>query len=528
MYKWFLAWRYLHTKMIAVFGVAAVTLCVAMVLVVLSVMGGFLDTIRDRSKGLHGEVILDNGSLQGFPLYQEFIDSMYQEMPNVVEAATPVIYNYGLLRVPETTETTAARIWGVRLKEYVRVNDFARGLYYDHYYPGTTTLGKQRMPVAGFGPDGKIHLPEDLEKANAEWRSKSTDPKEVTDYDADPFTQTPFPSAQSYPGQRVFAAAPGPPRYEKPAYYGVILGCDLLFYRRADGKFDRHLARGADIVVALIPLSVTGNIGGEPPVKVPLRYTDDSRTGIYEIDSMHAYVDFDMLQQKLAMTPQERLDGTFTKARANQILVNLRDGVGLNEGKRLVREAWTKFLAANSAELDSNETMNVNQVEVFTWEDMQRAFIAAVEKEKVLVTFLFGIISMVAAVLVGCIFYMIVEKKTRDIGIIKALGGSSSGVAGLFITYAAAVGIVGAVLGITVGSLFVWNINDIQDLLAQLNPSLRIWSPDIYSFDRIPEVVKSLDAFWVGFLAVLASIVGSVVPAILAGRVWPVTALRYE
>jgi ABC-type lipoprotein release transport system permease subunit len=74
----------------------------------------------------------------------------------------------------------------------------------------------------------------------------------------------------------------------------------------------------------------------------------------------------------------------------------------------------------------------------------------------------------------------------------------------------------------------VWNINGIQDWLAQFNPQLRVWSPDVYSFDRIPEVVKQADAVWIAAIAVLSSMVGSLIPAIIAGRVWPVRALRYE
>jgi len=128
----------------------------------------------------------------------------------------------------------------------------------------------------------------------------------------------------------------------------------------------------------------------------------------------------------------------------------------------------------------------------------------------------------------GCIFYMIVEKKIRDIGILKAIGASGDGVAGLFIVYAGAIGVVGSLLGVLVGCMFVWNINAIQDYLASWNPSLRVWSPDVYSFDRIPEVVKSADAYWVMAVAVLSSMVGSLIPATIAGRVWPVKALRYE
>ena len=145
-----------------------------------------------------------------------------------------------------------------------------------------------------------------------------------------------------------------------------------------------------------------------------------------------------------------------------------------------------------------------------------------------LVTFLFALISMVAIVLLGCIFYMIVEKKTRDIGTLKALGASSGGVASIFLCYALVVGISGSILGTIVGSLFVWNINGIQDFWATLNPQLRVWSPEVYSFDKIPEVVKTADAVWVASIAVVSSIVGSLIPAALAGRVWPVQALRYE
>ena len=66
MYKWFLAWRYLHTKLIAFFGIASVMLCVAMVLVVMSVMGGFLDTIRARHTCAHRvDELLDICGRQG-------------------------------------------------------------------------------------------------------------------------------------------------------------------------------------------------------------------------------------------------------------------------------------------------------------------------------------------------------------------------------------------------------------------------------------------------------------------------------
>ena len=46
--------------------------------------------------------------------------------------------------------------------------------------------------------------------------------------------------------------------------------------------------------------------------------------------------------------------------------------------------------------------------------------------------------------------------------------------------------------------------------------------------DKIPEIVKTTDALWVASIAVVSSMVGSLIPAWVASRVWPVQALRYE
>lgn len=529
MYKWFFAWRYLNTKLIALFGIASVMLCVAMVLVVMSVMGGFLDTIRERSRGLLSEIVLDCGTAQGFPYYEEFQDYLKKELPQVVRISSPLIYTYGIFRVPQSTYTKPTRVAGIRLSQYVQANDFKAGLHYDKYYPGTTHLGKQRMPVAGIDKQGQIKLPQSYEDANDKWRKNETNAETIADFDRQPFGQAFLPDQGSMvPHERVYALGIDGPSMQQPERYGIIVGCDLLNVRRVDGNFDRRLARGADIALTLMPLSPSGNPTGEPPAKVPLRYADDSRTGIYEIDSMSVYVDFDMLQHKLAMDPQPTVDGGFTKPRASQLLIGVQPGVDINDARDLIKIAWSDFTISIASELTDYDMRAISFVEAYTWEDLQRSFISAVEKEKVLVTILFSLISMVAIVLIGCIFYMIVEKKIRDIGILKALGASNKGVASIFIAYAGAVGICGSILGIIIGCAFVWNINDIQDFLASLHPQLRVWSPDVYSFDKIPEVVKRADAIWVACIAILASMLGSIIPAYIAGKVWPVNALRYE
>ncbi len=530
MYKWFLAWRYLHTKLIAFFGVASVTLCVGMVLVVISVMGGFLDTVRMRSKGLTGEIVLEGGTYQGFPYYEEFAEYLLSQRGDVVRVCTPVVRTWAVFRVPATTWTKGVQVLGMRLDEYVRATDFGEGLHYERYYPGTTHLGEQAVPVAGFDNEkGTLMLPQPLREANARWRSRETDPERIAAYDELPYEVSEHPRVvSSFSAERVFAAAPGEPRFEGTPHPGIIPGVDILYPRNKDGTFARVLARGTRIALTVMPVTPSGNVTGEPPIRLAFRYADDSHTGVYEIDSKCAYVDFDVLQHALAMDVQETIDGDVIRPRVNQLAIGLQDGVDLNAAWEEVYQAWNAFRATLEPRITDEERQLLDFAGVYTWEDLQRQLIAAVEKEKVLVTILFGLISIVAIVLLGCIFYMIVEKKTRDIGVLKSLGASGKGVASLFVVYACVVGVVGAILGTILGCLFVWNINDIQDLLASLDPALRVWSPDVYSFDRIPEVVKTADAVWIGVIAVVSSMIGSLIPAFLAGRVWPVQALRYE
>jgi lipoprotein-releasing system permease protein len=271
-------------------------------------------------------------------------------------------------------------------------------------------------------------------------------------------------------------------------------------------------------------------------IKQPFRYTDDSRTGIYEIDSQHVYCDFDLLQKLLQMqeTPRVNADGEIigmAPARCAQIQIKLArplDEMSLQALTTRLEERYYSLADDPRFDLDLTDRQLIARIDAMTWQQTQAHLIGPVEKERILVTILFGIISLVAVALILCILYMIVLQKTRDIGIVKAIGGSSGGVAFIFVIYGAAVGIAGAVLGSILGCLVVWNINEIQDFLIRLNPSWRVWDLSVYSFDRIPSEVNPWDAVIVVVFAILASTLGSLGAAWRAGRMQPVEAIRHE
>jgi lipoprotein-releasing system permease protein len=169
----------------------------------------------------------------------------------------------------------------------------------------------------------------------------------------------------------------------------------------------------------------------------------------------------------------------------------------------------------------------IDPITVQTWEKRQADILSAVEHEKVLLVILFAIISIVAVFLIFCIFFMIVVEKTRDIGIIKSLGATGTGVALIFLGYGLTIGIVGAGLGLLFGYLIIHNINELHAWMAA-NMHIKIWDAKTYIFDTIPNTMETRDVVVIVTVAVLSSVLGALVPALRAARMNPVEALRWE
>ena len=97
MYKLHLILKYLRKRRIAWVSLIAVMLCTAMVLVVISVMGGWLRMFEENFHGLTGDVVISAKTLRGFGYYERMIAEV-EKLPEVA-AAVPVIQTYGLINI---------------------------------------------------------------------------------------------------------------------------------------------------------------------------------------------------------------------------------------------------------------------------------------------------------------------------------------------------------------------------------------------------------------------------------------------
>ena len=95
------------------------------------------------------------------------------------------------------------------------------------------------------------------------------------------------------------------------------------------------------------------------------------------------------------------------------------------------------------------EMPSPTRVPILTWDDRPNVaqFIGVVKKETALVLFIFGVVSLTAVFLVFAIFWSMVSEKTRDVGVLRAVGASRAGVMWLFLRYGLTLGVIGSLLG---------------------------------------------------------------------------------
>ncbi|HEV2295470.1 MAG TPA: FtsX-like permease family protein [Tepidisphaeraceae bacterium] len=471
MYKLHLILKYLRKRRIAWVSLIAVMLCTAMVLVVISVMGGWLRMFRESFHGLSGDVIVKGRSLTGFPHYEEVLAGIRQ-LPEV-EAAVPTIRTYGLIHIavdgdPKNAIRDGVQVLGIPINEMGKVNDFPKSTYRQYQ-------------------------------------------KHIEQGRAPPTTAPSFDLLDDVP----YEAIAGENARDWP---GMIVGVGVVGLKK---ERDGTMERPPQLYTSWASLTTMGVAADSPTVeagaKTVKRYwiVDDSRTQIWQYDSNTVYVDFNVLQKDLGMEPYEG-----EPARASDIQIKVKPGADLAAVKEKVQGI------VDSVTMRPDYPVG-HPVIVETWLEANKQWLGAVEKETALVTFLFGMISIVAIFLIFCIFYMIVVEKTKDIGIIKSVGATSTGVAGIFLGYGMAIGVVGGLMGLLVSYFIVKYINEIHTGMGEML-GLTIWDPEVYAFDTIPNTMDTETVIWIVGVAIVSSILGALVPAIRAARMNPVEALRWE
>ncbi len=455
MYKLHLIFKYLRKRRIAWVSLLAVTLCTAMVIVVLSVMGGWLRMFRASFHGLTGDVIVESRSLTGFPFYQQMLGDI-EKLPEV-EAAAPVIRTFGLINIRNVIRD-GVQVIGFPIDQIVKVNDF-----------GASLNRKKNHPSFSLYDDVPYEL---IPPANKDARKRP----------------------------------------------GMIVGAGVVGIRK-DGEGKLEVPPGLyEAWASLTLLGISGEGSGldvGDKEVTPYWIVDYSRTQVWQYDSKTVYVPFAQVQKDLHMDAFGE-----EPARTHDIQIKVKPGIDPAAAKIKIKAIVDRIVTEHDISFKY-------PIAVETWEESQAMWLGAIENEKSLMTFLFGLISIVAIFMIFCIFYMIVQEKTKDIGIVKSVGATNAGVAGIFLGYGFAIGLVGGGMGLGVGYLIVRYINELHTWMGRAL-GIVIWKPEVYAFDTIPNTINRTEVLVIVAVAVVSSVVGALVPATRAARMNPIEALRWE
>ncbi len=558
MYTLLLCWRYLRTRWIALASVISVTLGVATMIVVNAVMAGFAHEMQSRIHGILSDLVFESHSLSGFQDPDWHMEEIRRAAGDDVEGMTPTVAVPAMLnfQVRGQWVTRQVMLIGIDEKTHAAVSDFGRYLQhpdnrsqlsFDLREGGYDTIDSQtkgetqvatRPALEGAGwPHRRMRVERERLWRERQAQERGTEqagggsgdggsqssgadssgPVRPVDHQVDAVLaatnnapapeEALAPTAEAHPPTAPVdpfkAAKPEEGRtmdMAKEQFTGIVPGIGLASFRDASGV-DRFLVLPGDDVKITFPTAAT------PPKAVTDTFTivDFYESKMSEYDSNFVFVPIGQLERMRGMIDPQTGVGS-----VNSIQIRLRPGADLDAVRDRLRSAFPPDMYA-----------------VSSWKDKQGPLLSAVDMEMAVLNILLFMIVAVAGFGILAIFFMIVVEKTRDIGILKSLGASSAGIAGIFLGYGLFLGLLGAGAGLALGLGITWNINRIR-VLVEWCTGERVFDPSIYYFFRIPTIVDPATIAWIIAGAVGIAVAASVLPALRAARLHPVEALRHD
>jgi lipoprotein-releasing system permease protein len=153
------------------------------------------------------------------------------------------------------------------------------------------------------------------------------------------------------------------------------------------------------------------------------------------------------------------------------------------------------------------------------WQEQNRSLFQALKLEKLGMGLILLLIVLVAAFNIVSNLTMVVADKTREIGILKAMGMKARAVRNVFLTQGLVIGFVGTMLGVGLGIAVAIALGTYR--LIPLNP-------EVYFIDHVPVTVEVLDVVSIVVASIGISALATLYPSLQAAKLFPIDAIRHE
>jgi lipoprotein-releasing system permease protein len=503
MYRSFLSWRYLVSRPTNLIGIVGIMVGVGALILILSIMTGFLEESRRAVRGTLADVVVK--PFKGEPTRAG--SDGYPIVPRDPEALLKVVR-----ADPRVASATPQLVW------FGTFTQRGRGAQYKRILSDSNLSGMLGVQLVGVDVDGAGRLTSAVAGVAAALVGGAAPPYPFQDeLDSPDFRHSlggDDPSWTSAPVPPLFPFVPPPRRQLGRPKAGVLMGEQLF----------RNLGLRVGDEVEILTLVIEPGTEELRPVNREYAIAGTFRTGENETDLGRVYLDRRELVDLMGYTEIY-----------SQVLVRLHDYA--RDAGPLVADLrgdlQRRGLIAGGAQL------HFGAVEVKTWEEFRGSLLGAIENERILMGIMLGLVLLVAGFTIFAILSMMVTEKRRDIGILSALGAPPRGVLVLFLMIAFWDALLGASIGAVLGVWGALRIDAIERWISRTFSELasgfsgepvhiEIFNREVYLFDTIPAIVQPVWVACIVLGAFLCALVFAAIPAWRAARLDPLQALRYE